>query len=210
MPPVYTKLLKQKLGHAIGSFTMASGGPAKSGQAGGVLGQEKGGGGARAHLRLDCGQSWGGGSFGGVARRRRPRRAAALPAPARCGAMRRNWRLGWLKWVLVEALERREGGGGGRRRGSGVAAPKVVRRPSLARCTASSRKGTTAALSRGVASCFGANASSQTRRSMAVTLVGAHRNRYLEWTGRSGAARGGITPTRLVSVRNMVPTLTSR
>jgi glutaminase len=46
MPPVYTKLLGQKLGHAIGSFAMASGGPAKSGQTGGVLGLEKGGGGA--------------------------------------------------------------------------------------------------------------------------------------------------------------------
>jgi hypothetical protein len=161
MPPVYTKLLRQKLGHAIGSFAMASGGPAKSGQAGGVLRWEKGAGGARAHLSLDCGRGWGGGSTGGVAQRRRPRRAAALPAPARCGAMRRNRRLGWLEWGLVEALERRKGGGSGRRWGFSVAVPRVVRRPSLARCVASSRKGSTTALSRGVTPCFGANASSQ-------------------------------------------------
>jgi hypothetical protein len=32
-PLVHTILLKQKPGHAIGSFAMASGGPAKSGQA---------------------------------------------------------------------------------------------------------------------------------------------------------------------------------
>jgi hypothetical protein len=36
---------------------------------------------------------WGSGNAGGVARRR-PRRAAELPAPARCVAMRSNWRLG--------------------------------------------------------------------------------------------------------------------
>jgi hypothetical protein len=37
---------------------------------------------------------WGGGNAGGVARRRRPRRATELPTLARCVAMWRNWRLG--------------------------------------------------------------------------------------------------------------------
>jgi hypothetical protein len=99
-PLVHTKLPKQNPGHAIGSFAVASGGPAKFGQAGGVLSQEKGGGGARAHLRLNCGRGWGGGSSGRVARRRRPRRAAALPIPARRGALWRNRRVGRLEWGL--------------------------------------------------------------------------------------------------------------
>jgi hypothetical protein len=184
MPLLCTKHLGQNERNAIGSFAMASGGPAKSGQAGSVLGREKGRGGARAHLRLNCGRGWGGGSSGGVARRRRPRRAAALPAPARRGAMRRNRRLGRLEWGLEEVLERREGGGSGRRWGSSVAAPRVVQRPRLARCAASSHKGSTTTLSREVVSCSGANASSQTRRSTARTLVGAHRDGNRRRTGR--------------------------
>jgi hypothetical protein len=70
---------------------------------------------------------------------------------------------------------------------SAVAAAKVVRRPSLARCAACSRKGSPAALSRGVASCFGANAPSPTGRSTTATLVCAHRSGHSGRTGQSGA-----------------------
>jgi hypothetical protein len=183
MPLLCTKHLGQNERNAIGSFAMASGIQAKSVQAGSVLGREKGRGGARAHLRLNCGRGWGGRSSGGVARRR-PRRAAALPAPVRRGAMQRNRRLGRLEWGLEEVLERREGGGSGRRWGSSVAAPRVVWRPRLARCAASSRKGSTTALSRGVVSYSAANPSSQTRRCTARTLVGAHRDGNRRRTGR--------------------------
>jgi hypothetical protein len=82
MPPVHTKLLRQKLGHAIGSSAMASGGLAKSDQAGGVLGREKGGEGAGAHLRLDCDRGWGCGGTGEVTRRSWTAAAAGVATPA--------------------------------------------------------------------------------------------------------------------------------
>jgi hypothetical protein len=60
---------------------MASGGPAKSGQAGGVLGREKDVEGARAHLRLDCDRGWGCGGTGEVTRRSWAAAAVGVATP---------------------------------------------------------------------------------------------------------------------------------
>jgi hypothetical protein len=89
MPLLCTKHLGQNERNAIGSFAMASGGPAKSGQAGSVLGREKGRGDARAHLRLNCGRGWAveapAGSHGGGGRGEPPRSLLRRGA-GQCGA----------------------------------------------------------------------------------------------------------------------------
>jgi hypothetical protein len=100
----------------------------KSGQSGGVLGQEKDGEGARAHLGLDCDRSWGCGGAGEVTRRSWVAAAACVATPVTRRRGPNNTRHREVLRTLGTRLGRLGGGGTSCNRELAVGAPMAGQR----------------------------------------------------------------------------------
>jgi hypothetical protein len=128
MPSVYTKLPRQNLTTQLGPQPWPVAVRPKSGQSGGVLGREKDGEGARAHLGLDCDRSWGCGGAGEVTRWSRAAAAAGIATPATGRRGPNNTRHREVLRTLGTRLGRLGGGGTSYNRELAVGAPMAGRR----------------------------------------------------------------------------------